>query len=153
VEIRRVTASDWRLLRAVRLRALESDPDAFSSRHDEASARPVEWWREWAARSAQGDQAIFLAWSGRAPIGMAGTFVDEGRRFLFGMWVDPAARRAGVAAALAGAVAAFAREAGDDSVFLDVVAENAAARALYERLGYRAAGVEGGEIRMRLAIR
>jgi ribosomal protein S18 acetylase RimI-like enzyme len=144
VEILRVRPGEWRALKAARLRALARDASAFASRYDEVAARPDDWWREWAARSADGEQAIFLVWNDGQPTGMAGTFVDGGRRFLFGMWVDPSVRRTGLGRALINRVSAFAREAGDRRLFLEVRADNSAARLLYEAQGFTITR-EGGE--------
>ncbi|MBX9844817.1 MAG: hypothetical protein K2Z80_23710 [Xanthobacteraceae bacterium] len=42
IAIRRLNASDADALRTLRLEALQSAPEAFSSSHDEESARPRE---------------------------------------------------------------------------------------------------------------
>jgi len=79
MEIRRVQADKWRELRDIRLRALSDAPDAFETRHEEAVQRPDDWWIDWAARSAEGDrQAMFLAWESDGPVGIVGTFIEEG---------------------------------------------------------------------------
>ncbi|NAZ37249.1 N-acetyltransferase [Rubellimicrobium sp. CFH 75288] len=63
----------------------------------------------------------------------------ENARFLMdGLFVAPHARGQGVGTALLAAVAEEARARGFREVRLDVVEENPRARALYERLGYRA---------------
>src|SRR5690242_20690222 len=87
VEVRRVQPEDWEALRDLRIRALADAPDAFATTHADALARPEEWWRDWATRSAGGDaQAMFLAWDGGEPCGIAGAFVDEGRFRVISMW-------------------------------------------------------------------
>jgi ribosomal protein S18 acetylase RimI-like enzyme len=63
----------------------------------------------------------------------------ENARFLMdGLFVAPSARGRGVGTRLLDAIAAEARARGYREVRLDVVEENPRARALYERLGYRA---------------
>jgi ribosomal protein S18 acetylase RimI-like enzyme len=65
----------------------------------------------------------------------------ENVRFLMdGLFVAPHARGQGVGTALLAAIAREARARGYREVRLDVVDENTRARALYERLGYRAVG-------------
>jgi ribosomal protein S18 acetylase RimI-like enzyme len=65
----------------------------------------------------------------------------ENVRFLMdGLFVAPQARGQGVGTALLAAIAREARARGYREVRLDVVDENTRARALYERLGYRAVG-------------
>jgi ribosomal protein S18 acetylase RimI-like enzyme len=57
-------------------------------------------------------------------------------RELVGMWVDPAARRRGIAGQLIDSVATWAKESGASVLVIDVVEENAPAIALYERAGF-----------------
>ncbi len=132
-------AADWQTLREVRLRALADAPDAFGTVHSEALARPDEWWRDWAERSASSaGQAMFLAWDDGAAVGIAGIFGDVGRFDVISMWTDPASRGRGVATSLLEAALAFA---GDAPVFLSVTENNDAARRLYERRGFVATGL------------
>jgi GNAT superfamily N-acetyltransferase len=141
VVVRRVTADEWRALRDVRLRALEEAPSAFATRFEEARTRPDEWWVDWTARSATDhDQAMFLAWVDDEPVGIAGTFVDDGTRWLISMWTTPALRGRGVGRALVDAVVAFARGAGTTEVLLEVTDGNEGARALYRGCGFVDAG-------------
>jgi len=141
VLVRRVTAEEWRSLRDVRLRALRDAPAAFETRYEEARLRPEDWWVDWAARSAAGDaQAMFLAWDGDAPVGIAGTYAEDGDRWLISMWTDPATRGRGVGRALVDAVVEFARAAGSAELLLEVTHGNERAHALY-----RSCGFEDGE--------
>ncbi|MFN6979894.1 MAG: GNAT family N-acetyltransferase [Gemmobacter sp.] len=67
----------------------------------------------------------------------------ENRRFLMdGLCVAPAARGQGVGRALIAAICAEAAARGHDEVRLDVVDTNLRARALYERIGFRAIRTE-----------
>ncbi len=153
MEIRRVAADEWRESRSVRLRALLDAPAAFETRHEDAVRRPDEWWIDWAARSAQGGgQAMFLAWEGGSPVGIAGTFLEDRRWWLISMWTDPSVRGRGIGAALVEAAAGFAYAAGSAELFLQVRFQNAPARRLYERCGFldTGAGIEVSEMRRAL---
>ncbi|QYK41850.1 MAG: GNAT family N-acetyltransferase [Paracoccaceae bacterium] len=67
----------------------------------------------------------------------------DNERFLFdGICVDRAARGQGVGTALIEAAADLAAGRGYGQLRLDVIDTNLRARALYERLGFRAAGVQ-----------
>jgi ribosomal protein S18 acetylase RimI-like enzyme len=138
MEVRRVRPDEWRVLRGVRLQALADAPSAFETRFEDARARPEQWWIDWAAASAAGDrQAMFLAWEGGAPVGIAGTYLEEdGDRWLISMWTDPALRGRGVGRALVNEVVAFARAAGSTELLLEVTHGNDAARALYRACGF-----------------
>jgi hypothetical protein len=50
VEIRHVRPADWRSLKRLRFRALETDPDTFGSTLAEERAKPDTAWQEWAPR-------------------------------------------------------------------------------------------------------
>jgi len=58
--------------------------------------------------------------------------------------VSPERRRLGVGAALVEAVAGVAAAAGAEAVFLEAAVDNVAALTLYERAGFREAGVRRG---------
>jgi GNAT superfamily N-acetyltransferase len=144
VEIRRVTAAEWRALRDVRLRALADAPGAFGTTHEEAVARPDDWWREWAARSAESDgQSMVLAWDGEEPIGLAGVFATDGGAWqVISMWVEPRARGKRVGHALLDAVVAWARRRDPErTIRLSGTDGNEGARQLYERYGFADTGV------------
>jgi ribosomal protein S18 acetylase RimI-like enzyme len=139
MEVRRVRPDECEVLRDLRLRALADAPDAFATTHAEAAARPERWWRDWAERSALGeDQAMFLAWEGDEPVGLAGVFGDPGRFDVISMWTEPSKRGRGIATALLRAAVQFAR---DSPVFLSVTETNDAARRVYERFGFVATGI------------
>ena len=139
VTVGRLVADDWRTYRAIRLAMLQDSPSAFGSTHDQAARNDEQVWKQRLT-----DNAVLLARVGRAPAGSAMYSVFGATRpgdcFLFGMWVDPGFRRAGVGQALVGAVLARACAAGKSRVLLHVVADNLPARWLYERAGFLATG-------------
>jgi GNAT superfamily N-acetyltransferase len=146
VEIRRVRPDEWLQLRDTRLRALADAPDAFRTRHEDAVRRTDAWWIDWAIRSAAGDgQAMFLAWDGPEPVGIVGTFVEEGCRWLISLWTDPSTRGRGVGRALVAAVVDFAHASGSAELRLEVRRRNEPARRLYERCGFVETGPAADE--------
>jgi ribosomal protein S18 acetylase RimI-like enzyme len=68
----------------------------------------------------------------------AGRWRDEGRRVahLWGMWVDPAVRGAGVGEALVGGVCRWAAAHGAEFVRLGVAVGPCDATGFYERIGF-----------------
>ena len=139
VTVFRLVVDDWQAYRAIRLAMLQESPSAFGSTHAEAAGYDEQLWRQRLA-----DNVVLLARVGHVPAGSAvsseyGT-TDPGDCALYGMWVDPDHRRAGVATALVDAVVARARAAGKRRVVLHVVADNSAASKLYERRGFVATG-------------
>jgi ribosomal-protein-alanine N-acetyltransferase len=82
----------------------------------------------------------FLAEAG-APAGVILCRVAAGEMEVLTLGVTPDARRRGVARALLAAALPEARALGASEVFLEVAVDNDPAIALYERLGFRRAGV------------
>ena len=73
-----------------------------------------------------------------ALIGLLSRDIDNDRFLLDGICVAPQRRGQGIGAALMAEIAAEAARRGYSAVRLDVVDDNFRARALYERLGFRA---------------
>jgi GNAT superfamily N-acetyltransferase len=139
IEVRRVGADGWQVLRDVRLAALLDAPEAFSSSYEREAGFGQEDWLDRITRGAS-----FLAYTngaGSAPAGIAGGFVpDSGIAELVSMWVAPGNRGSGIAGALVGAVVGWARAEGHDQLHLWVTEGNEPARILYERCGFTPTG-------------
>ncbi|MFI5225982.1 MAG: GNAT family N-acetyltransferase [Candidatus Limnocylindrales bacterium] len=136
MEVRRLRPDEWRAFREIRLRALADSPDAFGATLDDASGRTDV---EWQTRAEQSDGAIFVVdgaddFVAMASGGPAPNVPDTAA--VFGMWVDPSARRRGLGGALIEAVKAWAIAEGYPRLGLGVTTTNAPAIALYERLGF-----------------
>jgi ribosomal protein S18 acetylase RimI-like enzyme len=138
VVIRRASEADWRQLRRVRIQALADSPTAFGTTLEEAEAFPEQRWRDRARGSDTARQ--FLAWSGEQPVGLAGLIIEPGYAEVVSVWVRPDQRGRGVARKLMDAAIGFAVSAGAADVRLWVTDGDSPARALYERLGFRATG-------------
>lgn len=144
IEIRRVTADDWQVLRDVRLTALRSAPEAYGSTHEREAAFDEQAWRARTRTAAQ-----FLALDPDRPrggaLGLVGGLHDAedcgpDERLLVSMWVAPEARGTGVADALVDAVVRWARADGASALLLDVALGNPRARGAYLRCGFVATG-------------
>ena len=96
VRIRRLSARDVEVLRAVRLAALRESPDAF--RETLEAAQHSDWQARTASASSFTDQGVFIALRVERPIGMilARCAAPAAPAFLGGMWVEPAFRRRGI---------------------------------------------------------
>lgn len=131
--LERLGRGDGPRWRSLRLRALEEAPHAFGTTFAEASTWPPERWE------AQVQEfATFIAVVEGRDVGVARGAGHERSdvRELIGMWVDPAARRRGIAALLIETVATWAKQSGASVLVLDVVEDNAPAIALYEHAGF-----------------
>jgi ribosomal protein S18 acetylase RimI-like enzyme len=144
--IRALGAADADRFKALRLLAIETSPTAIWPTHEEEASRPID---EIAARiRTTRHQAVFGAFAGDALVGIAGVRREplaqvRHKAMIWGVFVDPAHRRQGIAQKLLAAATGHAGEQWDCAqLMLCVNAENAAAKGLYASLGFRTFGVE-----------
>jgi GNAT superfamily N-acetyltransferase len=143
IELRRVRCGDAAALREIRLRALTDAPAAFATLAQDEAARPPSDWVELAEASERNHDAVMFVAVGPAGwLGMVGVRLfdrDRGVVHLWGMWVDPSARRTGLGERLVAEVHGWAAGRGARCVRLGVI-EGVAAEAFYVRLGFTPTG-------------
>ena len=139
--------------KAIRLRALSVDPQAFCSTHEREAAFDDATWQS-RLSSFEGRPATVLVdvIDGEllAMLGVGCTPV-HGQATIWGMWVDPAARRRGSARRLLGAAFDWCDQRGLTSLSLEVLPANRAAIALYRSVGFtesRSVGADADELLM-----
>jgi len=134
MEIRVTQKQDWLLLKQIRLAALQDTPTAFGVSYQTAAADSDAQWQ---VRAAGERTRFWLAFDDDRPVGLVGAgFRDPARYELIAMWVEPAARGAGVADALVAAVKARAVELGLEALYLEVAPQNTRAVQFYQRHGF-----------------
>lgn len=147
MEIRRLVRTDLDAYFALRLEMLRAAPDAFLMTEEEARAQGPDFYAGVLER-ARPENAIYGVFDGGTLVGAAGVYGEDRpktshKATLWGMYVRPAVRGKGFSDALVTAVIAHARDVMLAKVLLlGVEAENAKARALYERMGFRVWGTE-----------
>lgn len=141
----RVTPDQWASHRALRLDMLATDPDAFWSRLADVEDRTEQQWRDEIA----GPRIHLQARQGEAVLGGIAVLpqgytedhqIRTDQAILVSLWVRPEARGTGVSTALFQAAATVALELGRPELLLEVDGQNAPARRMYERLGFRETG-------------
>lgn len=146
--VTRLGETDWRLFGAMRLRALadslgENDP----SYRDEAAFTAAQW------RRRLREHAQFAALDGDRPVGLIGAQQENAETvYLYSLWLDPTARGRGLARRLVMAALDWARASHVRTVRLRVAIDNAAAREVYESLGFTVADVQTAFKREELAM-
>jgi GNAT superfamily N-acetyltransferase len=158
VEIRRADLNDASRVRELRLRALETDPDAFGETLDRARTRPGADYADWIG--APGNGMFVAADADGTLVGMAlgapaPMEAQPNSAGLYAMWVAPEVRRQGVGAALIDAVEDWARAEGSARIGFGVTTTNELAIRLYERKGFIDLGKtyplrEGSELRIQI---
>lgn len=142
-EVRRLSSSDAVSYRDLRLDGLRAHPEAFGASWEEEAARSLSWFEDRLNRNV-----IFGADSARTrdPVGVIGFYVPDSAKqkhkgILWGMFVRPEARGAGIGRSLLALALEHAKQTVED-VRLTVVATNVAAVSLYERAGFVRYGLE-----------
>lgn len=141
-----LTPDDWATLRDVRLRALKDSPDAYLSTYDVENSWTEDRWRRsfagsiWVVtRDAGSRLASSSADSQARPIGLARSIQVPGRpneeRHIESVWVDPEYRGKGVMRAILGFLIAAEPKVRDWRLW--VIDDNAKAREVYKRLGFK----------------
>ena len=133
--------ADAALYREIRLAGLRDSPEAFGSTFGRENAQPLLWFCDRLHASR-----VFGAFRSTALLGIAGFAIREGEKethkgLLWGMYVRPDTRNAGVGRQLVEAVIDYARDH-VEVIQLSVVSGNERARRLYARLGFVEYGVE-----------
>ncbi|HYD19601.1 MAG TPA: GNAT family protein [Patescibacteria group bacterium] len=96
--VRLFTPDEWPLYKAVRLRALQTDPKVFGSNYAREVPRPDEEWQRALTRA---DMGVFGIFEGDAVIGMTGIVIDAedpSTAKLWGSWLAPEWRGRGISA-------------------------------------------------------
>ncbi|MBB3018323.1 RimJ/RimL family protein N-acetyltransferase [Microvirga lupini] len=150
ISIRPLTPSDAQAFRDLRLEALSSHPEAFSSSHEEESPRSLDEFR--ARIPASGPNAIFGAFAEGRLIGMAGFVVYDRPKarhkgLMWGVFVKQDWRGQRVGKAL---VQSVIDRASRHVIMIEaaVVLTNESARRTYHGLGFKPYGIEPKAIRV-----
>lgn len=147
-QVRRVTAGEWRELRALRLEALDDAPSAFSTTRAASEDLPDTAWQAQAVSGASARSAALFAavgpdgtWLGMAGAAPIPDVADHAH--VHGVYVTPAHRGPhGPAAELVAAAIDFARRHIDvGHLTLGVHEANVRAQAFYRRVGFEPTGL------------
>ena len=129
---------DWKEVRDLRLSALSQAPEVFNAA-GELTYTEDSQWREHVRARVENGNVIFIARAGEKAVGMAGGKPNPFKPdsfVLHSLWVEPQARKAGVAKLLCAVRAAHARERGYRYVNACCKATNEPVLNFYRRLGY-----------------
>jgi RimJ/RimL family protein N-acetyltransferase len=151
VDIRPLHAADAIAFKELRLQAISDSPSAVWPTHDEEAKRTIADVQARIERTAM--QVVFGAFIDMQLVGIAGLRREpleqvSHKALLWGVFIRPDRRRAGLARQLLSATLAYARATGVLQVHLCVNADNLPARALYQSLGFETYGLEPRAVRV-----
>lgn len=151
IRVHRLEAGEGPRLRAIRLRALARNPEAFYSTLAREEAFPETRWSERLADPASA--SFVLVQDGREAeddLGLAACHpsndaerVGTGAYGLTAMWLDARVRGSGAGDRLVGAAVAHARAMDATALLLWVARANDRAIRFYARHGFRSTGATG----------
>lgn len=131
------------VFKAIRLRALKTDPTAFGSTYAKEVQIPDEEWFQRSVRWSSNGMIAYLALHEERACGLVACYTEEEnpeRGHVVSMWVDPAYRCAGIGRMLIDGLKTWAAGRGVDELILAVTSVNDGAIRFYERLGFRMTG-------------
>ena len=143
ISIEPITELNAFLFKAVRLRALQDDPQAFGSTYAKESQLTDADWIKRVERMNGESGAGFLAMDKDTACGIAGSFLDQNdrtRAHLISMWTAPTHRQRGIGRLLVSEVLNWARGRNARILQLMVTNNNEPAICFYERLGVHSNG-------------
>jgi ribosomal protein S18 acetylase RimI-like enzyme len=143
--IRRLGVEDASVLIALRQEALETEPLAFAASPEDDTALKIDSVLGFLGSSDT--QAVYGAFDDATLVGMVGLvkatkLKQRHKATIWGMYVQPRHRRAGLGRALLHAAIDEARSWSVDQLQLSVAEPGTAAKHLYEAAGFREWGTE-----------
>lgn len=152
MRIRHLDASHASAWHALRKRAVAEHPEAFLTSPAEEERTPLETVSRRLGSPAS-EAFVLGAFLEGAMVGMLGVLREAHEKarhkaLVWGVYVAPEARRRGVGRALFEAAIERARDVGIERLNLAVKVDNAAARGLYQSMGFVSWGIERDSFRV-----
>lgn len=145
IEIIKLPIEQWLEYKELRLRALKTEPQAFSSPYTKEEAYPDEKWQQRLKFANEGVTSwMYFARKGSVLVGMIGGYRDVNdlnnhTAQIWGVYVDSEQRGKGIAKSLMSALIDNMTENTDiNTIKLEVNTDQESAKKLYEHFGFKA---------------
>jgi ribosomal protein S18 acetylase RimI-like enzyme len=146
IEIIQLTPDDWQAYRAIRLEALQTEPQAFGSAYATNLNHPESFWRGRLAEAAAGQRGwLLFARAQDRLVGMIGAYITDDPAVveIISTYVTPEFRGQGIGRALMDAILhAVSAHSTFQTARLGVNVDQTAALRLYESFGFQIIGTE-----------
>ena len=140
IVIKQITPNDWQDYKSIRLDALRNEAQAYRTTYDEAARYTQEHWKRYTTTAS-----ILLAYDKQEPIGMMGAYYEKTVAVVIGVYVNQNYREKGIGKNLLKALEEIIKKENRvKTLKLWVERDQAAALALYKRMGFMIVGKESG---------
>jgi ribosomal protein S18 acetylase RimI-like enzyme len=149
-----ISPDRWEDFRALKLEALEKEPQAFGADYEEETRILPEKWQERLSASVEGKTIQLFALDGNRLVGIIGAYFEEGAKFkhiakISGLYVKDEYRGQGIGRQLMEAVlAAIRKQPGILKAKITANPGQIAAVGLYKCLGFEEAGTARRDLRV-----
>lgn len=145
MQIRPLEFTNAVMYREIRLKALQTCPEAFSSSYEEELVLPIE---KIEGRLKEEESFTFGAWDNSDLIGVVTLVIEKKKKLkhranIVAMYVCPEKRKSGVGKKLMQEAIKKASELnGIEQIYLAVTSNNIPAQSLYKSLGFQTYGID-----------
>ena len=140
IEVRKVLAYEFNLVRSIRTRALTDAPYAFGGTLEKAVNKPIKEYEFDTKRWAESEEStLFIAFNSGEAVGKAGAFFEKesDRAFLCSLWVAPECRKSGIGKKIVSTVTSWLRNRGATTIYAWVANSNHSAIDFYKSIGFK----------------
>lgn len=146
VQIVQLEPEDWPAYRALRLEALQTEPQAFGSTYADNLKHPEAFWQRRLQEAAEGQPGwLLFARADDQLVGMIGAFADNDPTVvhIISTYITPAYRGQGISKALMRAILEAVSQPGTfETARLTVNVQQIPALRLYEQFGFQTVATE-----------
>lgn len=140
ISFKKVTSDDWKKFREIRLKGLQTDPQAFGETFENESQKNEDYWKE---KFLNPEQCFYVAEEGGEFIATTGSKkIAEDNWMIIAVYVSPEFRGKNISQELINRIIDEAKNNGAVKVSLMVNPIQKSAVRLYEKMGFKIVKIE-----------